>query len=357
MRWPAALLAVPLFADVGLERETRVHLVLHYSKDGSSTRTRVLGLDVAARRIRWALETTDVFEVNPLRIRNRLILPRSRDRMVEHYEDGRLLRRISTARFRRHLPLSEDEYVESTYDLELYRRRHSGETVWKIQLPSEGRDLWRLGDRLIVPTYVDVRCFELSSGKELWVHELGGQCLYGRLYENRFYAWDWWKGGIVCLDPESGKKIWDAPIVRPWITAIERNRIIVFRDYRVAVLDASTGAEAWKSDDPALPMALKSDDELKYTPFVPGVVLGKAAYFSTGQGIVARDFASGAKLKEIDLRETVVGLAAAPTCLVVALQKKLVLISPSGTRLAEIPLDVQVEFMRRVDQFNFANIR
>lgn len=349
MRRLAALLCAPLFADVGLEREARVCLLLHYTTDGTPTRTRVIGLDPAARKIRWQVETSDVFEVKPIRVHDRLILPRSRDGRVEHYVNGRLVRRISTGRFRRHLPLNDDEYVQSTYDLELYRRRCSGETVWKIRLASEGRDLWRLGDRLIVPTYVDVRCFDLVSGRELWVQELGGQCLYGCLYRNRFYVWDWWKGGVMCLDPETGRKVWDVPAVRPWVTAIERNRIIMFRDSDVAVLDASTGAEVWVSDAAAVAVQLNSDDDLKYTPFVPAVVLGEAVYLSAGSSVVVRDFVSGAARSEIELGEPVVGLAAAPSCLVVAHPWKLVLVSSEGRRLAEIPLDVQVEYMRSVD--------
>lgn len=354
----AALLAVPVYADVGADRDLPTLLLTHVEHQGR-LKTRIYALETSTKRVVWSFDTDDTFEVRPVRAGKYLVVPSGRNGRLHGIDPftGRERWTIAVEPFRCMLPVDERTFVIGCRNTRVSCYAREGTIAvkkWDRDLPVQAREIWAVGERLYIPTYRNVLCLSARTGSVVWDFvPPEGECLYARPLGKDLIVWDWWRNELYCLALESGKVLWQrAGHASPCFLAASGPRLLItYAGGKILqAIGARSGQEEWIVSGLGLQRELPPVEDLAYHPFVRPVAHGDFVFVVTEDHRVARcSMDRGAILDRWDLGNSIVGLAPARRGLLVALPDRWILCRPTGEKIAEIKAPASVRFLRAID--------
>jgi outer membrane protein assembly factor BamB len=351
--------AAPALADVSPGRDEPAILMAHIDQ-GGRVATRFYCLDSRARRIRWHADTPDTFEVRAHRLGRLLVVPHGKTGHLAGVDlgSGRERWKKAVEPFRCMRALDAQTFVVCGRNTRVtcYRVPDGAPAarVWTRELDSEGRDLYRRGDRLVVPTYRSVVCLDAATGRELWTYlPDGGQCLYLTPAGDRVFMWDWWGREVCCLEVATGRPLWKRQTAgQPCVLAASGDVLLMtFGDgTRVQGWDARDGSFRWSLSGTDLQRTLPPTDDLAYMPFVTPVI-------ARGRALIPLQ---GGKLRNVSIREgtgeaavepgaRLTGLAGVSGGAVLGIERKIRLVDLRGTPRDEIPVADLIYYLKPVE--------
>jgi hypothetical protein len=359
LRVVAGLLAVlPLLADVGADRDPITYLLAHIEENGKLF-TRIYAFQNAAHKVCWTFDTGDTFEVRPARVGRFLFVPNGRAGWIHCLDavTGRELWSIGVEPYRCMLPVDERTFVLCCRNTRIscYVREGRGAIRrWERDLPIQAREVWRIGDRLYIPTYRNVLCVSLKTGREIWDFvPLQGECLYVRPAGREIFVWDWWKQDVFSLDAESGKLLWHKSVsASPCVLGQSGSFLLMtYSGGRVLqAVDAQTGKEEWVLQRMDLQRTLPPADDLAYHPFIRPLVFGGAAYVVIEEQKLARcSVDRGLILEEWNVRAPILGVAALPDAILVAIPDRWIVYRKNGEKITDVRVPGALRYLRAID--------
>jgi outer membrane protein assembly factor BamB len=349
---------LPVLADVNSDRGRPVLLLGHVEEQGRLL-TRIYALDTAARKVAWTFDTLDTFEVRPLRTRRHVIVPSGRIGILHgvHPQTGRELWKMSVEPFRCMTALDDATFVVGTRTTRVSCYERKGTSAikrWDVDLPVQAREVWGVGDRLYVPTYRHVVCLSAQTGRRIWEFTpADAECLYARPIGTELVVWDWWRSDVYALDLETGKVRWhksttDAPSLLAWSGAT-----LVFTyggGKSVQAIHRPSGRDEWSLGGLSLQRDLPPVDDLAYHPFLRPVVGPEGVWLVTEDKKLARCSTERGTIQERwSLEDDVIGLAALPQSILVALPGRWKVFDFRGGKKYEIRAPGPLRYLRLID--------
>lgn len=347
-----------LMADVGSDRERLTYLLGHVEEKGRLL-TRIYALQSHPKKICWTFDTSDTFEVRPARVGRTLVVPSGKRGVIHGVSasTGKELWQISVEPFRCMLALDERTFVICGRNTRVacYERDGSSTTQrWEKDLPVQAREVWKVGDRLCIPTYRNILCVEARTGRVVWDFVPSqGECLYVRPSGREIYAWDWWRQELYALEAETGKLLWEkSGPASPCVLALQGSTLLITHSggRHLQAFDGRSGKEEWTLPNLDLQRTLPPVDDLVYYPFITPVISSGDAYVVTDEQKIARcSLKSGTLQDQWSAGGTVIGLAALPDAILVAVSDRWVFYQKNGDKIGELPIPSGLRYLRSVE--------